>query len=446
MKRIYEAAAYDTSKAPETYWRSTVQDVPRFESLQSDCKTDTLIIGAGYTGLNAALELAENDAGSVIIVDAADPGWGASGRNGGFACMGGTKIDPLKLVKTQGETAARSLINWERSAVAAVADNLSRYHIDADRAEEGVMLVAHKESRVASGMAFAAKANAELDLGIESFDKADLANFGIASPNAHAGFLEKPGFGLNPLKYTVGLLNATRNKDVKIFGQSPATKLRSVDGVFEATTPRGTIRAARVLVATNGYSSDDIPATLRGAYMPVQSAILVTEPLSDAQITDQGWHRKITVYNDQHLLNYVRLLPDNRFLFGARGGVSALPAAHAENRQKMRKDFDAIFPHWRSVQTPFYWAGFICMTRRLTPFVGRLGGADQVFASFGYHGNGVTAATRSGRDIAQMMMGQSDDPRPLPFRLPLKRYPAAPFRRHGLRPGFAWAGLKDWLH
>ncbi|MFT4715781.1 MAG: glycine/D-amino acid oxidase-like deaminating enzyme [Paracoccaceae bacterium] len=442
MKRLYEDLVYDTSTSIRSWWQASGVEPLQYPRIEGDHKTEVAIIGGGFTGLNAALQLAEEHGTESTILEAAQPGWGASGRNGGFACLGGTVMSSSAQVKKFGLEAAKAFAHAQVAAIDRVADNMARYEIDADTHSDGDLYLAHRASKLKGMLEEAEFDKREFGLDFQSLSKSDLASIGAESPEFHGGVKTKIGFALNPLKYVTGLTKAAANAGVKISGDSPVTSVKMQGGEFVLTTPTATIRAKRVIVATNGYSSDDIPPALDGRFLPILSTIMVTRPITDAEQAAQGWHSDLMTYDSRHLLHYFRLMPDGRFLFGQRGAVRATPNATIAAQVANRRDFERMFPAWRHIETSHKWFGLICMTRNLHQFAGPIPGMPGAFAALGYHGSGVAMASFSGRALADMALGKSHG-LPSIMTRPLKRFPFAGFRRVGVQTAYVKYQLQD---
>lgn len=439
MNRLHESAAYDWERWPESYWRATVAEVPRHPPLEGEARIDLAVVGAGYTGLSAALEAAERFGAGVTVLEAGQPGWGASGRNGGFCCMGGTKLSPAAIERAHGARVADAVHRFQRGAVDHVADVLERHGIDAEVTGEGEVCLAHRPSAMAGLAAGAEALSARFGLDTEVLGREALAERGFGPAGFAGGVLTSCGFGLHPLKYVLGLAAAATRAGVTIHGASPVSAIRREGRGWRLITPRGSLLADRVIVATNGYSSDDVPPALAARVLPVFSAILVTRPLTEAERAAQGWQSGIMAYDSRHLLHYFRLLPDGRFLFGARGGLRATPRAAARIRAELRRHFEALFPAWQHVDTPYHWSGLVALTHRLMPWIGPAPGAPGLFVALGYHGNGVAAGSLAGRYAARLACGESAPELPAPFRVPPPRYPLPGLRRLGI--GLAYLGF-----
>jgi glycine/D-amino acid oxidase-like deaminating enzyme len=442
MKRIYEDFAYGDGPVAECYWDTTITRPARVAGPDGDVTAEVAVIGGGYTGLSAALHLARDAGADVVVLEAKGIGWGASGRNGGFATMGGTKAREAALLRRFG---AQGMAEWygaQKEACALVAETVGRYGIEVDaHSHEGEMCLAHRPQDFAAFRAEAPALTKAYGVRVDVLSRADLVAEGMAGPEFHGGLRLPVGFALNPLKYVLGLAAAARAAGARIYEDAPVTSVTHEGGAYVLTTPTGRVRAKKLILGTNGYSSEDIPAWMAGRYLPALSAILVTRDLTAAEIAAQGWSSTGLAYDTRNLLHYFRLMPNGRFLFGGRGGTSSGAGALTDRRAILRADFERMFPAWARVETPHFWSGFVCLARSLTPYVGTLGDRGNAWAGFAWHGNGVALATYSGKLLAGLATGQGRVPALMAPRP--ARFPFGAARRHLLRPAYAWYGLKD---
>lgn len=437
MARLYDASAYDAAIWPPSYWAASAAPMPPCPPLTDAARADVAIIGAGYAGLNAALELVERHSADVAVLEAGQPGWGASGRNGGFACKGGSKLSPAAMARRFGAEATLDWERFERAAIDRVRDNLHRYAIDAEPGPEGELCLAHSAGA-------ARTLEAEAGPGDQWLPPAALTDRSFCAARAHGALLRPHGFPIHPLAYARGLARAVQDAGARIHGDSPVTALGRAGGDWVLQTARGTLTASRVLIASNGYTDEELPPFLGGRLLPVLSAILVTRPLSATELSAQGWQSRIMAYDSRRVLHYFRLLPCGRFLFGGRGGVSAAPDAIAAFHTTLRADFEAMFPGFAGAETQHYWSGFVCLTGNLVPFCAEVPGTPGLFAALGWHGNGVAAASEGGRRIAAALAG-GINPAPRVTQIPPRRFPLPALRRPLLRAGVAAARLMDLL-
>ena len=165
--------------------------------------------------------------------------------------------------------------------------------------------------------------------------------------------------------------------------------------------------------------------------------------MTRSELEAQGWTSQQASYDTRNLLHYFRLMPDNRMLFGVRGGLMATQGSERRALQRARRDFDAMFPAWRKIETPHAWSGMVCIARNRMPFVGEIPGTAGMFASLCYHGNGVAMASYSGALLADLVQGRTPKQiYPEIVSRPLARFELGRFRR-AVMPlayaGFAWA-------
>ncbi|WP_146584857.1 NAD(P)/FAD-dependent oxidoreductase [Puniceibacterium confluentis] len=439
MRRIYESAAYGPQQG--CFWADTVAEA-NWPSLDRDLQVDVAIIGGGFTGLSAALHLAQ-DKVRVAVLDARAPGWGASGRNGGFCCLGGAKASNRLLLRRFG---AAGLTDWraaEMAAIGTVENLLQTYGIDADTHSRGETQIAHTPRAMAALRSGISEIAAGYGVTPHLTEPAELRKAGLNGP-FHGALTIPLGFALNPRKYLDGLAQAARRFGVRIHADTPVTHLVHKGGKTRLHTPHGNVSADRVIIATNGYSSEDLPDWLRARYLPVQSSVLVTRPLTQTEQDNQGWTSAQMAYDTRTMLHYFRKMPDNRFLFGMRGGLRATAGAEAAIRRKIRSDFHAMFPAWSGVEITHNWSGLVCLMANLTPYAGPVPELPGVFVGMGYHGNGVAMASYTGRLLAALVQGKpADTPYPAAMQRLPARFPLGRFRRALLAPAYLAAGMLD---
>lgn len=443
MKRIYEPLAYSDRPIRDRYWsRFLPVPAPAYPVLQGEAETEFAVVGGGYTGLSAALTLAEAGA-EVTLLDAATPGWGASGRNGGLVSVGSAKLADGQIVRKFGREDAQCFFDAERAAVDLVETYLELHGIDADRHSKGYTYVAHRPDRVAEIRAYGESYQHRYGLDYEFVPKEEMAAHGLNSPDYHGAVHLPLGFALNPMKFVLGLTAAADKAGVTFHSQTPVVRITHDGAQHVLETPNGRLRARNLIFATNGYSSDDLPGAFAQRYLPVQSNILVTRPLSEEEIQDQGWWSEQMVCDSRTLLHYFRLLPDRRLMLGLRGSVKVSEHDITATRRKARADFDRMFPKWRHVETEYFWSGLICMTRNLVPFAGAVPGMERTWAALGYHGSGVTMAPYAGKLIAEQALGRKRRYHPAFMQRPLRPFELGPLRRLSLPLAFAWYNMKD---
>ncbi|MEM8701438.1 MAG: FAD-dependent oxidoreductase, partial [Pseudomonadota bacterium] len=334
------------AKAPRgvigSYWESSVEQPRLDRQLMGNALFDVAVIGAGYAGLSAALKLAGSGV-SVCVLEAEHVGYGASGRNGGFCCLGGTTLDQHKLIRKFGLDEARRFLAYQVAGINLVAQRLDAWGVDADCHSRGEMVLAHRQKDVAALKSEASFLKEKFGMKARVLSREQLGEEGCGG-EFHGGMHVPYGFALNPMKYVLALAGEVRNAGGSIFGKSPVTNLTRDGERWHLETEHGYVRAKKVVLAGNGYARENAPKWLYGRTLPAMSSIQVTRPLSDGELADQGWTSDTMSADTRVLLHYFRLLPDRRFLFGTRGGIFDTEPALAAMQKRARSDFEAMFP------------------------------------------------------------------------------------------------------
>lgn len=438
MRRIFPDYTYGHAPRARCWWDDTIP-APDWPALNQDMRVDVAIIGGGFTGIHAALRLAQSGV-SVVVCESGPPGFGASGRNGGFCCLGGGKVTNTDLIRTVGIDGKCHYRQTEVAAIDFVASLIDRFDIDADVHSQGETLLAHRR-RIADGFQMDAEQIAE-DYGVTAQIHTDPAADGLGT--ACFGALTTPiGFGLNPRKYLFGVARAAQAAGAQLCSDTRVQSIEPNGTSHHLITDGGRIHADKVIIATNGYSSEDLPDWLGGRFMPAQSSVVVTRPLTRAERQAQGWTSRQMTYDSRNMLHYFRLMPDDRFLFGMRGGILSSPRADALALDRVRRDFETMFPAWAHVETPHGWSGMVCLSRTKTPFIGAVPGAPGHYAALCYHGNGVAMGSFAGHLIAGEVLNTDPDAIPEAMRRILSRIPFGRYRRILIPGAYLAFGLQD---
>ncbi len=433
MNRESAPSAHARGYPPSWYADSTAP-LPLQPALAGRVEADACILGAGYTGLCAALDLAA--AGHrVVVLEAQRVGWGASGRNGGQV-LPGYGCEPATLEKLLGADAARALFALSREGIDLVRARIAAHGIDCDW-RDGHAHVALRP-RQERGLRASVEALAG-DHGhpVQWWDRGRLRE--VLDSERYLGALYDPSAGhLHPLAYAFGLARAALAAGVRIFEYSPVVQLERGPRP-RMRTAAGEVVADFAVIAGNAHLRGIAPE-LESRIMPVGTYMAATAPLGQARA-------RALIANDMAVadvnwaLDYFRLSRDHRLLFGGRASYSSVPPPNL--RGAMQRRITAVFPQLAGVPLEYLWGGYVGISLNRAPHWGRL--TPNVYFAQGFSGHGVAASGLAARLIAEAIAGQSR-------RLDLfARIPHAPFpggrmlRTPLLVLAMAWYRLRDAL-
>ncbi len=445
LKTLFPEALYRPTPVPSWWEASAPPDQSGFGPLEGEAEAEVAIIGGGFTGLSAAYHLAKEQGIQARVLEAAHIGWGASGRNGGFCCFAPDKVGISGLIERFGLEETRRYYASQVEAIALV-ERLGREEaIDFDRQGDGIMEVAHAP-KVVPELARAQEVYAR-HFGIESelLSAERFGEVGHRGSEQFGALHVKVGFGLHPLKFLAGLARAAERRGARLHGHSLVTAWHREGALHRLETAGGSVKARRVILATNGFQREGLKREFDGRMLPALSNIVVTRPLSDEERRAENFVTQSPIFNLRHLLFYYRMLPDGRLLFGTRGDSSGSEAAAADMRRWLERRLGEVFPAFRGAETTHFWRGLVSLTRDLTPAIGRSEEDASVFYAFGCHGNGVNTMPWAGRQLARLIQGADRDEDLLPavLRGPAPRFPLPGLRKVYLRAAYAYCSWLD---
>lgn len=436
--------AYPNEKQPdpESYWMAVSGPGPADDgALRGDVQADVVIIGGGYTGLSCALSLAHDHGLKPIVLEARSSAWGCSGRNGSFARISGGRAPIASLVKTYGADVARAYFAEMRSGLETVRRLIAEGDIDCDAQPDGVYKVAAFAADADKLRAEAALYNDIIDYPARFVPGADLGHI-HAGTEAFGALYFPDGFSMNPLKLARGVHAMARAHGTLVHTNSPVTAWHTENGVHRLVTPRGTVSARKVVVATNGYTSSKLHPRLSARVLPVHSQIIVTEPMTPEQI-EASLPSGNCMFDTRSLLFYYRRLPDGRMLFGGRSAITGSEAEDPRHRKYLANAMTRKFPALAGIGIDYWWGGWVAVSRNSLPFIYRVPGLSEVFWGGGYAGSGVSFSLHVGTKLALMAAGKPFDTRASFLTREPERYPLPPFLRLGQRIAYRWLHAKD---
>ncbi len=425
----------------QNYWLTTVQmPSPPVQALPPSA--DVAVIGAGFTGLSAALSLARRGA-KVVVLETETVGWGASSRNGGMV-LTGLKLGVNTLISKYGRDLTRRMYAASIETINVVERIIQEEKIICDFERRGHLEVACKPAHFDDYARQVEVIAREFSHQLRVVPRDQLRSE-IGSDIYYGGMVDEISAGLNPARYVAGLGMAAIGAGAQINERTQVQNIQREqrDGApgFRLNTSRGATWARHVLVATSGYTGAATPA-LRRKIIPIGSFIITTEVLPDA-LAHELSPRKRQIYDSKNFIYYYRVTPDNRMLFGGRAAF--FPETSATVRRSaeiLRRGMIEVYPQLRNVKIEHVWGGTLDFCFDIMPHAGEM---DGIYFALGYAGHGVAMATYQGQKMAEWIAdGKTDNPfAEIPF-------PGAPLGLYTGRPWFlpfagAYYKVLDWV-
>ena len=420
---------------PRSYYAATANPHPEHPRLEGAAAADVCVIGGGFSGLSAALHLAERGY-DVMLLEGERIGWGASGRNGGQVGSGLNK-GVLELEPALGRETTRALWNMAEEAKAILAERIERHAIDCHY-RRGNLLAATRE-RFLPELAAEAEHLAEYyGYDGQRMVGRDEIRAMVASNRYCGGRFDAGGGHVHPLNLALGLAAAAGGAGVRIHEHSPVHEIRWRDPA-ELETAAGSVRARYVLLCANAYLGRLEPR-LVARMMPIGNHVLATEPLGEARA--QALIRDdCCVHATKFVVDYYRLSADHRLLFG--GGETYTERERPDLKRFVRHYMLKVFPQLADVRIDYAWSGQVGITMSRLPHFARL--APNGFSVQGFSGHGVALTQLAGRLLAEAVAGTAER-FDLFASLKHHRFPGGTLlRKPALVAGMLYYALRDRL-
>ncbi|MFA6180145.1 MAG: FAD-binding oxidoreductase [Candidatus Methylopumilus sp.] len=423
-----------------SYYAASANAQPTYPKLEGDIEADVCVVGGGFAGLSAAIELTDRGY-SVVVLEANSIGWGASGRNGG-QIIAGLACEQAVIEKALGLDAAKQVWNMTLEALDLVHARVKRFDIQCDL-KQGFLCVAvnPRKGAVLRTWFDEMTQRYSYDSDAQWIEPAQIGQW-IESPRYHSGYYDRRSGHLHPLNYCLGLARGAASLGVRIFQQSAVVSMQHGE-VAQLHTASGKVKAKYVVLAGNMYLPEVSPKlapALAKRIMPVGTYIIGTEPV-DPALVSRLIPTGSAVCDTNFVLDYFRFSADNRMIYGGRVSYSAMtpPNLTADMQARMAQ----TFPQLASTKVDYTWGGFVDITMNRAPDFGRI--APNVYYLQGFSGHGVALTGLAGKLVAEAIAGQAER-LDLMARIPHHDFPGGKLlRTPALVLGMAWYRLRDAL-
>lgn len=433
-----------------TYWIGSAGPPPADDGpVMGDMDADVVIVGSGFTGLTAAIFLAEKYGIKATVLEANRVSWGCSTRNGGQAQCASGRLKRSQWIAHYGLDIALRLHEEVCEGMQTFKNLIA--DIDCDAQPGGHLYIAHRAKMMPILEAEAKILRDVFKYDARILDQATVQNDYVGDQEAAGAMHEPEGIGIHPAKLAFGYLKKARALGVKIHPASPVIRCENRNGSHYLTTPNGMVRARAVGFATGGYTSQALHSTLKNRLFPILSNSIVTRPLTAAEIAACNFKTHQVLTDTRILRHYYRLLPDNRVQIGSRSAISGIDAPNIKYKDFLIKDLHRKFPALIGINIDYSWWGWVDVSHDMMPRIFQPDSMQSIYYAMGYGGNGVMYSAQAGLRLAQIIAGEKISEIPifqskLPFPNILNLVEAqsfASFRRLGQKALYHWYHLKD---
>jgi gamma-glutamylputrescine oxidase len=383
---------------PDSYYAATAVGVRDYPVLDDDRQADVCVIGGGFTGLSAALNLAERGL-NVVLLEAERIGFGASGRCGGLVGSGQRK-EVMETEAMFGLERSRLLWDFAEAAKKEIRDRVEKHDIACDL-QRGQLLGVHKKRYLGFAREMADVLAERYDYPFCAALDAEETRARVGSNRFLEGLYDSEALALHPLNYSLGLARAAAEAGVRLYERSRVVNYSQTDPAV-VKTANGSVNASFVVLACNGYLGKLEPR-VAGKIMPINNFMIATEPMEESRAR-QVINGRFGVHDTRFVVNYFRMSDDHRLLFG--GGENYRAGFPRDIKNFVRPHMLKLFPQLKDVGIDFGWGGTLSVTVNRLPHVGRL--QPNVFFAQGYSGHGISISSFAGKVIAEAVTGTAD--------------------------------------
>lgn len=385
-----------------SYYEASTIRQPSSQPLVESIESDVCVVGGGYAGLSAALELAQKGY-SVTLLEAQRIGWGASGRNGGQAIVGFGPEGENAIEKQLSAEDSRRVWDVSVEGLDLIRERIATYGIDCDYSP-GYLSLSVREKKTRILEKWAGHVIETYGYPLQIIGTEEISNW-IASERFHAGVYDANSGHLHPLKYCLGLADAARGAGVSIYENSPVYIIQRGERPL-VRTAQGEVRCRFAVLAGNVYLGeygDEIAPELATSIMPIGTYMIATESIGKER-ADSLMPQRPAVSDTNFVLDYFRLSADHRLLFGAGDSYSGSTPRNLVER--IRHRMLDVFPQLHDLSIEYAWGGFVDLTMNQAPNFGRLG--KNIYYLQGFSGHGLALTGMAGKLVAETIAGQAE--------------------------------------
>lgn len=380
----------------DTYYTRTLNDDQMRPAVQADLVCDVCVVGGGLAGINTAFGLTERGQNNVIVIDQHRIGWGASSRNGGFVAKGYSAGED-DLIGKVGLHKAQQLVNLTKMGRQMIRERIATNNIDCGPLTPGVLTVSW-ENKNSGFQEKIAEANGKLDLGLEYWS-AEQVQEHCKTERYVDGIFSPHDFQFHSLRYIHGLAQMIEQRGGKIFENTRALSIKKEGQGWLVKTPQGSVKCKQVVVSCSIYS-EGLDARLERAAFPVQTFVMITEPVAEADLKN-SLNTSHAIYDTRFASDYYRVLPDKRIMWGGRVQLWGKPHDLAN---LMFQDLLKVYPQLEGKTKPdIAWSGLMCYAPHKMPQIGQI--EPGYWYNMGYGGHGLVPTTVGGEVIAAAIAG-----------------------------------------